>query len=899
MEARPKILVVEDERIVAEDIRRSLKKLGYEVCAVVSTGKDALRKVRQLQPDLVLMDIVLRMEMNGIQTAEKIHEMRDVPVIYLTAYADEETLERAKKTEPYGYILKPFEDRELQTTIEMALYKHRTERRIKESEAWLSTTLKSIAEGVITTNEKTEILFMNPVAETITGRKFQEVSGKEFNSIFQVIHESRGAVNPASQALASRSVVDLSGEAKLVRKNGKVIDVDINASPIRNENGKVSGVVMAIQDVTHRKLTEQALVKSEQEKRMILSSVSEHVTYHNTELRIIWANEAVGRHLRIDPEQLKGRHCYEVWHRRRQPCVPCPIKETLGSGEMTENEIETDDGWVWLSRVYPVRDDSGKLTGAVEVARDITQQKKIEEQLEKERSFINTLLQTSPAFYVAIDANGIILLMNQTMLKTLGYTHDDVVGRDYLETFIHPQDRDALNATLKRSMQEKEPTFNEIRILTKQGREISVELYGRSVFDKKGNFEYSFALGLDVTERLRAEKEKERIENQLLQIQKLEAIGTLTGGVAHDFNNLLTAIQGCADMAILRCRPGDPIYRDLREIQMAGNRAADLTRQLLLFSSKHPTRVVPIDLNQTIGDLLKMLHRLIGEDIGISTVLHPDLWTVKGDKGTLEQVIMNLTVNARDALSGGGRIAIKTENAEMDEQYAEAIPEGRPGMFVKLSVSDTGTGIDPAILPRIFEPFFSTKAPGKGTGLGLSVVYGIVRQHSGWITVQSTPGAGSTFEVYLPAGKERIVKAADERVSLEGLRGNGERILAVEDSEGVQEFLRSALSENGYMVFTASNSAEALSIFRKHRGRFDLIFSDVVLPDKSGLELVEILLGENPNLNVLLSSGYTDHKSQWTVIQNRRYPFIHKPFSLVELLKTVKELITKEKKEQK
>jgi CheY-like chemotaxis protein len=244
----------------------------------------------------------------------------------------------------------------------------------------------------------------------------------------------------------------------------------------------------------------------------------------------------------------------------------------------------------------------------------------------------------------------------------------------------------------------------------------------------------------------------------------------------------------------------------------------------------------------------------------------------------------------------GGRITIKTDNVVLDEQYGETVPEGRPGMFVRLSVSDTGVGIDPAVLPRIFEPFFSTKLPGKGTGLGLSVVYGIVRQHSGWITVQSTPGAGSTLDVYLPAGKEKVVRASDQRVSLEGLRGNGERILAVEDAEGVQEFLRSALSENGYIVFIASNSTEALSIFRKHRGRFDLIFSDVVLPDKSGIELVEILQKENPDLNILLSSGYTDHKSQWTVIQNRRYPFIHKPFSLYDLLKTVKEMIKKEKK---
>jgi two-component system cell cycle sensor histidine kinase/response regulator CckA len=889
MESKPKILVVEDERIVAEDIRRSLKKLGYEVSAVVSTGRDALRRVKQLEPDLILMDIVLRMDMSGIQTAEKIHEHHDIPIIYLTAYADEETLDKAKKTEPYGYILKPFEDRELQTTIEMALYKHRTERRIKENEAWLSTTLKSIAEGVIATNEKTEILFMNPVAETITGRKFGEVSGKEFHAMFQVLAPGRNGGNPPAASV--RSLVDLSGEAKLVRRNGKVIDIDIRASQIRSEPGKASGVVMAIQDVTLRKLTEEALKKSEQEKRVILSSVSEEVTYHGTDLKIIWANEAVGRHLQQDPERLKGRPCHEVWHNRKKPCQKCPVQETLKSGKASEMLMESEDGEVWFSRVYPVRDDAGKLTGAVEVARDVTRQRRIEEQLEKERSFINTLLQTSPAFYMAIGPDGKILMMNQTLLTALEYTHEDVVGRDFLEGFIHSENRPVMAEALNRLIHEKEPTRNETRILARRGREIAVELYGRSVVDKKGKTEYCFALGLDLTERLKAEKEKERIENQLLQIQKLEAIGTLTGGVAHDFNNLLTAIQGCTDMAILRCKPGDPIYRDLREIQLAGNRAADLTRQLLLFSSKHPTRVVPIDINLVIGDLLKMLHRLIGEDVGISTVLDPDLWTIRGDKGTLEQVIMNLTVNARDSMPGGGRITIKTENRVLDEHYSEIVPDGRTGKFVTLGVSDTGTGIEPSVLPRIFEPFFSTKAPGKGTGLGLSVVYGIVRQHSGWITVQSTPGEGSTFEVFLPAVKEKVFKHSDENVDLGEYRGHGERILAVEDAEGVQEFLRTALTEYGYFVFTASNTADALSIFRKHLGRFDLVFSDVVLPDRSGIELAEILLKEKPDLKILLSSGYTDQKSQWNIIQNRQYPFIHKPFSLFQLLKTVKQMI--------
>jgi PAS domain S-box-containing protein len=264
MEVKAKILVVEDERIVAEDIRSSLKKLGYEVPAVVSTGSEALKTIGRVQPDLVLMDVVLRMEMNGIQTAERIRRLHDVPIIYLTAYADDETLEKAKKTEPYGYILKPFEDRELQTAIEMALYKHNAERRIKENEVWLSTTLRSIADGVIATNEQTEILFMNPAAEAITGWKFEEVLGKPFGSFFNVTGQNRRTVNPVKQVLASEDVVDLSGQARLAHRNGEIIDVDISASPIRNERGRIFGVVMVFQDVTREKMVEAALKTTEQ-----------------------------------------------------------------------------------------------------------------------------------------------------------------------------------------------------------------------------------------------------------------------------------------------------------------------------------------------------------------------------------------------------------------------------------------------------------------------------------------------------------------------------------------------------------------------------------------------------------------------------------------------------------
>lgn len=396
-----------------------------------------------------------------------------------------------------------------------------------------------------------------------------------------------------------------------------------------------------------------------------------------------------------------------------------------------------------------------------------------------------------------------------------------------------------------------------------------------------------------IIQRKKAEEEKEKIQAQLLQAQKMEAIGTLTGGVAHDFNNLLTAIQGYTELAMREVDEADPLYMDLKQVLRAAGRAAGLTRQLLLFSRKQPMELTPLNINQTVDSLLKMLNRLIGEDIAIKTDLEPDLWTVRANEGKIEQVIMNLAGNARDAMPEGGELIIKTENVTLDEDYCKVIPESRPGKFVYLSVADTGVGMDKEILQRIFEPFFSTKEVG--TGLGLSVVYGIVKEHEGWINVYSEPGQGSTFKVYLPAFYVEPEDETEETVSLQELRGRGERILLVEDEEGVREFVRRALSENGYVVFEATSAEEALDIFERAKGRFRLVFSDVVLPDESGLQLVDQLLFRKPELRVLLSSGYADQKSQWPVICERGFRFLQKPYALPDLLRAIREAVEQAK----
>ncbi|NQT24500.1 GAF domain-containing protein [candidate division KSB1 bacterium] len=400
------------------------------------------------------------------------------------------------------------------------------------------------------------------------------------------------------------------------------------------------------------------------------------------------------------------------------------------------------------------------------------------------------------------------------------------------------------------------------------------------------------AFGLHVlrtrADQKKAEAEKEKIQVQLLHSQKMEAVGVLAGGVAHDFNNMLTAIQVSTDLAMMQIAESDPIYLELKEIHRVAISAAELSKQLLLFSRKHPMEYTAINLNDSIGNLNKMLRRLIGEEVNVETKLTDDLWTVWGDKGTIEQVIMNLTINAKDAMPNGGQVVIETENIKLDKSNSKAMPESRHGKFVRLTFKDTGIGMDKETVGHIFEPFFSTKGPGKGTGLGLSVVYGIVKEHKGWINVNSELGNGTLFEIYLPAVYVQVEEEIAEATDYSLLKGNGERILMIEDENRVREFTSRGLFQNNYKVFPAASAAEALELFEKEDGKFDLIFSDVVLPDLNGIELADKFLEINPKLRILLSSGYVDHKSQIPSAKERGLHYLQKPYALPDLLRMIK-----------
>jgi len=490
------------------------------------------------------------------------------------------------------------------------------------------------------------------------------------------------------------------------------------------------------------------------------------------------------------------------------------------------------------------------------------------------------------AIYVH-DLNGRYTMVNKAGEALIGYTREEILQMN-ISDVVPPNSLEKIQARLQKKLTDHVPTIYEVEAIRKDGSRVPVEVSSRLIFENGVPVAVQGS-ARDITERKRAEEKLRASQLQLQQSQKLEAIGQLAGGVAHDFNNLLTAILGYTDLSLRRTNVDDSIRRNLEETRKAAERAASLIRQLLAFSRKQILEPKVLDLNVVVRDMHKMLTRLIGENIDLATRQATDLGIVKADPCQVEQIIMNLVVNARDAMPRGGKVTIETANITISETDAMKHVSVKPGPYVMLAVSDTGTGIDEETQARIFEPFFTTKEVGKGTGLGLSTVYGIVKQSGGNIWVYSEPGVGTVFKVYLPRieAAERSAKPILETTIFHG----SETILVVEDEDVVRGLTRRILAEAGYNVLDTRSGEEAIRLCRDYRGPIDLLLTDVVMPEISGREVAGAVQELRPDTRVLFMSGYTDEAIVRHGVLDANVEFIQKPFTWARLGKKVRDVL--------
>ena len=633
------------------------------------------------------------------------------------------------------------------------------------------------------------------------------------------------------------------------------------------------------------------LEESEQRYREIFENAKDAIYVHDLNGRYTLANPAAEELSGYSRDEILQLSVFDMASPEHVDLICSSLKQKLSDHAPTTYEIEAirKDGTrvpveVSSRLIYRDRRPIG-VQGSV---RDISERRRAEEVVRASDQRFRDLVENANDVIFTCDMLGNITSLNRAGERVTGYTAEEALKMNIAQA-VSPDDIAKVRHMLSRKRAADVATMYDLELITKSGGIAAVEISSRAIL-KDGEAVGVQGIARDITDRKRMEDDLRASQAQLQQSQRLEAVGQLAGGVAHDFNNLLTAIIGYSDFALRKMRANNPIRRDIEEIKKAANRAASLTRQLLAFSRKQILKPEILDLNLVVGDMHKMLERLIGEDIDLVTTLGSDADPVKADRGQLEQIIMNLVVNARDAMPFGGSVTIETANVVFDEAYtAEHVPV-KPGKYAMLAVSDTGLGMDANTQLHIFEPFFTTKELGKGTGLGLSTVYGIVKQSGGFIWVYSELNVGTTFKIYLPSLTE--LHFDQELMSIDTAeRSETGTVLLVEDDPLVRNVALRALESAGYKVLESGNGHGALAMAHSCDDEIDLLITDVVMPLMGGRELAQELSALHPKTSILFMSGYTDDAVVRHGIMDKDIEYLQKPFTPESLVRRVSEVL--------
>lgn len=750
----------------------------------------------------------------------------------------------------------------------------RVEEKLRQASAYNRSLIRASLDPLVTIDASGKITDVNEATEKVTGHTSDELIGTDFSDYFT---EPLKAQAVYRKVFREGIVQDY--ELGIIHPDGRMTPVLYNASLYTDESGNAIGAFAAARDISGRK---QAEAEREQYVKFFQSS-TDLMVIADPNGEFLKTNPACAQKLGYSEAELVSKPFIEFIHPddRQKTRDEMERQQKLGSSINFENRFVCKDGsLIWLSWRAIYKEDEG-LTYAT--ARDITENREMEEALRRSEKKYRDLFQESKDAIFISTPEGRIVDINTAGLELFGFSSFDEAKKvSILDLYADPADR----IRLMRILEQQGFVKNyEVPLLNRKREQVIGALTASVIRDELGRITAVRSTTRDLTrQRL--------LEQQLIEAQKMETLGQLAGGVAHDFNNFLTAIDGYMDLAAMTLTEDSPAVAELREARVSSARAASLVKQLLLFGRRESIDRKSVDLNALVGEMLKLLGHLIGERYLIETQLDPGLKAIYADEGLIQQILMNLAVNARDAMPEGGRLLISTSNVVEDSFIGAVDRKTALRDMVCLTISDTGAGMDEQTRMHIFEPFFTTKEKGKGTGLGLSVVYGIVTKHDGWIDVDSAPGKGTTFRIYLAAGEAISQMTGMEQIDSRDLLGRGERVLLVEDDGMIRKLVLKMLSDNGYMVEAAADAETAIDIFAREEGRFNLVFSDVVLPGMDGVKLVEDLLQRKHDLAVLLASGYSDDISMETIHQNG-YRFVNKPYDLQELLRIIREELAK------
>lgn len=749
--------------------------------------------------------------------------------------------------------------------------------------------------------------------EVVVSDNFSEIYGlsnaKKAEEVFALIHPEDEKKQRKLVKGIAKSGGSYHSEFRIIRPNdGKKIWLEETATAVLDVENKVERLVGIAVDVSERKKTEKDLRESEEKFKALFKGIPIPVyiwekVNNESDFVLINSNDAGDRQTTSFSSRYFGMRASELLDDEPdmfKGLVRCSQERQIVHIETEYHHQET--GVLKMLDLYFVC-ISPSLVMAV--SRDITQEKFAEDerakllaQIEFQNRRLSDIIASIPGAVWESRVEGDVHNQQNNFVsdyieKITGYAPKEWLSEaNYWLKIIHPDDKEEIIKKTEDFIQNRGEGFLEYRFIKKSGEIVWTETQMKAVRNEDGNVINLTGITIDVTERKRAEEALIRSEEQLRQSQRLESVGRLAGGIAHDFNNMLTAINGYSELLLRDLKEDTSIRQKVLEIKKAGERSASLTQQLLAFSRRQVLKPQMLDVNNVITDMESLLRRLIGEHIYLNIKLSEDECRVEADPGQLSQVIMNLAVNARDAMSKGGDLTIKTENMYLDEEYAAAHVPTIPGDYVLLSVSDTGVGVGEEAKKHIFEPFFTTKEKGAGTGLGLATVYGIVKQSGGYIWVDSEPEKGASFMVFLPQ-VQKVVTISKEKIRYEAEMPGSETILLVEDEESVRELTVKILEMNGYSVIEAEDGVEAFEIYKSGLYKIDLLITDVVMPRMSGRELTEKIKQLDPDIRVLFSSGYSDDRDMMRDADSKTIDFINKPFTSDELSRKIRYLLDK------